>query len=154
MFWIITLVIIVVACGFRSAFAVVQVRGESMLPTLCNGDSLLIFKYWPRRLLRKDQIVVFHAPRSRLGHYIKRIKALPGDTIDVNLPSLPLQLSALNLSLKQVEYTNVIPLQHVYLRGDNSIVVAADSMTWGPIPFSSIVGVMILKFNKQRQYLA
>ncbi|GGB56752.1 signal peptidase I [Fictibacillus barbaricus] len=62
-------------------FAPVVVDGQSMMPTLHDGDRLIVNKFSyvigePKRF----DIVVFHATEQK--DYIKRVIGLPGDTIE------------------------------------------------------------------------
>ncbi len=62
-------------------FTPIVVDGESMLPTLENGDRMIVnkFKYTVGEPDRFD-IVVFHAPEQK--DYIKRVIGLPGDYVE------------------------------------------------------------------------
>lgn len=62
-------------------FTPIVVDGESMMPTLENGDRMIVNKigYTIGEPDRFD-IVVFHAPEQK--DYIKRIIGLPGDTVE------------------------------------------------------------------------
>lgn len=66
----------------------VTVRGNSMSPTLHDGQRLLA-----RRLLRKPrrhEVIVFRVPDPELPHRIKRVAAVAGDPIPSWLaPTLP-----------------------------------------------------------------
>ena len=62
-------------------FTPIVVDGESMMPTLNDGDRMIVNKIGykiggPDRF----DIVVFHAPEGK--DYIKRVIGLPGDTIE------------------------------------------------------------------------
>lgn len=61
-----------------------QVRGESMFPTLKTGDFILTNKLSLRFSdLKRGDIVVFKYPRNEKLDYIKRIIALPNETIEI-----------------------------------------------------------------------
>lgn len=62
-------------------FTPIVVDGESMMPTLENGDRMVVNKigYMIGKPDRFD-IVVFHAPEQK--NYIKRVIGLPGDHIE------------------------------------------------------------------------
>lgn len=60
----------------RAGIAVVEVRGESMRPTLEPGDLALTVR--PGRVRRGDVVVVEHLARPGL-ELVKRVIALPGE---------------------------------------------------------------------------
>ena len=62
-------------------FTPIVVDGESMMPTLENGDRMVVNKigYMVGEPDRFD-IVVFHAPEQK--DYIKRVIGLPGDHVE------------------------------------------------------------------------
>jgi len=66
----------------RRRYVVVVVRGQSMRPTLANGDRLLVRRTSPERF-KVGQIIVFEAPGVRLegdpAWRIKRVAAVAGD---------------------------------------------------------------------------
>lgn len=59
-------------------YAPVSVEGESMAPTLADGDKLLLNKFSD---YERFDIVVFPAPDDPGKQYIKRIIGVPGDEI-------------------------------------------------------------------------
>ncbi len=66
-----------------------EVDGESMEPTLSNGDNLIVDKlsYRFRDPERFDIIVFPYKPAERVGqkvYYIKRIIGLPGETVQID----------------------------------------------------------------------
>lgn len=82
--WILPLIIgTAVAITVQHYFGVGEVSGESMSPTLYNGERLIIQKQSP---IKRFDIVIFNAkdvdPKDNKGDdYIKRVIGLPGDTI-------------------------------------------------------------------------
>lgn len=60
------------------------VDGPSMLPTLHNGERLMIDKISYRlREPQRGEIVVFRYPANPREHFIKRIIGLPGDVVEI-----------------------------------------------------------------------
>src|SRR5687768_12808233 len=77
------LLVLVLVIGLARAFlVVVTVTTTSMQPTLVEGDRVLVVRHWPRRWLRRGQIVIVRpGPASEMGTpLIKRIAGLPGDS--------------------------------------------------------------------------
>ena len=140
-----------------------QVNGESMVPTFKNGEYLLTDKISYR--LGKPQrgdIIVFHAPEKAncpegTGcDFIKRIIALPGETISLQAgyfyvngqkfdePYLPAGLQTTggrfiegkNITLGSNEY---------FVSGDNR-PYSSDSRAWGPITPDEIVGKAFFRY--------
>jgi len=144
----------------RAFLVVVTVRRESMQPTLQDGDRVLVIRHWPRRWLHRGQIVVVW-PRSfpaqgsqsvgRLEPCVKRIFGLPGDTFAVYADQedqyfLENERPCDSLDWRWVRH---IPDQHFFVYGDNPLD-SFDSRTWGPLPFGSVVGLVVLKLVRRR----
>jgi signal peptidase I len=72
--------------GFANIFfsARFRVEGDSMLPLLRDGESVLVAR--PRftwNKLRRGDVVVFERPGGQGGVYIKRIAGLPGEDVRI-----------------------------------------------------------------------
>ena len=60
------------------------VDGPSMLPTLVNGERLMVDKITYRfRPPRRGEIVVFRYPANPKESFIKRVIGVPGDTVQI-----------------------------------------------------------------------
>ena len=64
-------------------FTVVKVKGQSMYPTLNDGDRLItrIIGYSPKR----GDIIIFHPKSNPKTAYVKRVIAVEGDRIKINV---------------------------------------------------------------------
>lgn|GEM_PF-1282787 len=147
----------------RAVLLVVVVQHDSMLPTLRENDRVLVCKLWPIKWLAHGQIVIlrpwngtFHdetRPARKDVLYIKRIIALPGETVTdyANLPVWewpPRETPSQSAGYLHSWY---VPPGHVFVRGDNR-TASFDSRFWGPAPFHSIVGIVISRLpTKQKQ---
>jgi len=68
----------------RTALQVLRVPSGSMVPAIEVGDYVLVEKlaYWKREPARGD-VVLFRAPGKPNDRFLKRVVAIPGDTIEV-----------------------------------------------------------------------
>jgi len=139
-------------------FTPIVVDGDSMMPTLENGDRMIVnkFSYKIGEPERFD-IVVFHAPKQK--DYIKRVIGLPGDYVEYKddqlyingeaidepyLDAYKAQISEGNLtgdfSLKDIDPSlDVIPEGHVFVMGDNRRF-SKDSRHIGIVDQKEIIG--------------
>nr|WP_219914558.1 signal peptidase I [Thalassobacillus sp. CUG 92003] len=154
-------------------FAPVVVEGPSMLPTLHNGDHLIVNKvnYMIGEPDRFD-IVVFHATADK--DYIKRVIGLPGEHVSVSNDQLfidgePVDEPFLEERKNGLSNGNVltrdftleglpgttedtIPEGYVLVLGDNRNN-STDSRMLGLIPYEQIVGeaqFVYFPFNRIR----
>ncbi len=125
----------------------VRVEGTSMQPELRDQDRLFInkFAYHFENISRGD-VVVFHYPRDPSKSYIKRIIALPGDTLSVDEghvyvngrriaePYVPRRYQ----DARSVPET-VIPPGDYFVMGDHRSI-SSDSRDFGPVNRDLIYG--------------
>ena len=139
-------------------FTPIVVDGDSMMPTLENGDRMIVnkFSYKIGEPSRFD-IVVFHAPEQK--DYIKRVIGVPGDFVEYKddqlyingeaidepyLDAYKAQISEGNLtgdfSLKDIDPSlDVIPEGYVFVMGDNRRF-SKDSRHIGIVEQKEIIG--------------
>jgi signal peptidase I len=128
------------------------VRGESMAPTLADGQLLLVesASYRFRRPARGDVVVVRLRTDQWLfaelagGQFVKRVVGLPGDAIEVRQGQVrvngrgPEEPYASARVAQDIELV-VVPPGAYYLLGDNR-AASDDSRVWGPVPHGQILG--------------
>ena len=78
-FIFVTVYLIITFVGQRTA-----VNGDSMEPTLSNGDNLIMDKLsYHFRDPKRFEVVIFPCPSNPEVFYIKRVIGLPGETIQI-----------------------------------------------------------------------
>jgi signal peptidase I len=125
----------------------VRVEGTSMLPELRDQDRLFINKFaYHFESISRGDVVVFHYPRDPSKSYIKRIIALPGDSLDIYEgrvyvngkriaePYVPRRYQD-ERSLTQM----VIPPNEYFVMGDHRSI-SSDSRDFGPVERDLIYG--------------
>ena len=125
----------------------VRVEGTSMQPELRDQDRLFINKFaYHFESISRGDVVVFHYPRDPSKSYIKRIIALPGDTLSVDEgrvyvngrriaePYVPHRYQ----DARSVPET-VIPPGDYFVMGDHRSI-SSDSRDFGPVERDLIYG--------------
>jgi signal peptidase I len=161
----ITILVAVLLSGLLRAFAfqTFWIPSPSMVPTLGVYDRILVQKaFFTWYDVREGDIVVFSHPQldhcggSQEGDLVKRVIALPGQTIyssGNNIyvngrllaePYLP-QDDPLGPPIPDAssQHPYRVPPGDFYVLGDNR-AISCDSRYWGPIKGSSIVGKVVL----------
>lgn len=122
-----------------------RVQGHSMLPTLHEGEYLIINKlsYYLDEPRRGD-IIVLHFPRDRSREYIKRVIGLPGDHIQIDddavlVNGAPLNEPYINGAAAYRTGAWTVPEGHYFVMGDNRNN-SSDSRSWSFLPREDIVG--------------
>jgi signal peptidase I len=125
----------------------VRVEGTSMQPELRDQDRLFInkFAYHFENISRGD-VVVFHYPRDPSKSYIKRIIALPGDTLDIDEGRVYVDGKRIDETYVPRRYRDtrsipemVIPPNEYFVMGDHRSI-SSDSRDFGPVPRDLIYG--------------
>lgn len=125
----------------------VRVEGTSMQPELRDQDRLFInkFAYHFENISRGD-VVVFHYPRDPSKSYIKRVIALPGDTLRIADGQVYVNDKAVAEPYVPERYRDDrsmpevrIPPSEYFVMGDHRSI-SSDSRDFGPVPRNLIYG--------------
>jgi signal peptidase I len=141
--------------GFVRPFVVEAfvIPSESMVPTLEVGDRVLANKFI-YRFTEPDRgdIVVFRSVEGGGEDLIKRVIALPGDTVAVEDGTVfvngePVKETYVNEEFPDASFsaTTQVPEGHVFVMGDNRMN-SRDSRFFGPVPKDNIEGEAFLRF--------
>ncbi len=148
------LAIAVVVCVVLITYVVqaFKVQGTSMSPELKDGERILVnkFLYYLGEIERGD-VVVFWYPEDPELSFIKRVVALPGETVEIRSGAVlvngtPLDepyVAGQNADLRSFESLEVRP-GHYFVLGDNR-KGSNDSRSWGLVPERYVYGKAFLR---------
>lgn len=138
-----------------------HVEGNSMNPTIENGDRIFVNRMGIfKNKLKRGNIIELHAPDKSGRDYIKRIVALPGDTVQLKNNKVYVNNEQLNENYTSSQTTLVsgnetkweLGEDEYFVLGDNRLPRESnDSRIFGPIKKKAIVGRAFLRyfpFNK------
>ncbi len=127
------------------------VDGTSMEPNLHNQERILVDKWtYLFHAPARGDIIVFIAPPDPASDYVKRIIAIPGDTLTIDNttiivdgvtlhePYIDPKLQGNHFFQKQI-HNLVIPPDKYFVLGDNRDG-SSDSRDWGFVPRENILG--------------
>jgi signal peptidase I len=140
--WLRDLVISVVVSAFIIIFLYqpVRVEGTSMLPMLEDQDRLFINKVAYRvGEIHRGDVVVFLYPHDHEKSYIKRVIALPGDTLRIDHGQVIVNGVRVAESYVPRRFTDdrsqpemTIPAHEYFVMGDHRSI-SSDSRDFGPV---------------------
>ncbi len=133
----------------------VRVEGTSMLPRLEDRDRLFINKFvYHISAIERGDVVVFRHPASYdpQRSYIKRVIALPGDTLSIDHGRVYVNGKLLHEPYVPLEYRDdqsvaemIIPAGSYYMMGDHRSI-SQDSRYFGPVDRSLIYGKAVFVY--------
>jgi len=134
-FGVMLLFLLAFAIYFHFTFTTVVVSGESMLPTLKNGQKVLTSKaYWLVGPIKEKDVILIKDD-GPTGYIIKRVYRMAGQVVDWALvPD--------SFDFRAGEF--VVPKGHIYVLGDNR-AVSEDSRKFGPVPVENIIGKVVIR---------
>ena len=130
--------------AINAVSARIRVDGNSMEPTLQNGEFVVVnklaYKFGDPQI---GDVIVFHYPRDPNQEYIKRVVGLPGNNVNitnglvyVNDQILPEPYIA-TPPRYQADWN--VPTDSLFVLGDNRNN-SSDSHNWGPVPMQNVIG--------------
>lgn len=135
-----------------------QVKGASMVPTFHDGEYIFTSKVtYKFRSIDRGDVVVFKSPRNPDLEYIKRVIALPGDTIRITEGVVYINNRAIDepyisdkTNLWEGGYIHedeivTVPDKKIWVMGDNR-PRSSDSRDFGPVETSSLIGQVFYRY--------
>ena len=126
----------------------VRVDGFSMLPTLHDGEFVLVNKLAYRMgTPSRGDIIVFRSTTTADLDLIKRIVGLPGDKVNIGNGQVSVNGQALNEPYINAEPNYFgqwqVPSDYLFVLGDNRND-SSDSHAWGFLPMKNVIGKALL----------
>jgi signal peptidase I len=147
--WVRDFIISVMASFFIITFLYqpVKVEGTSMQPELRDQDRLFVNKFaYDFEKISRGDVVVFYYPRDLQKSYIKRVIALPGDTIRIDDGRVYVNGQSIDESYVPKRFQDVrsmaaivVPPGQYFVMGDHRSI-SSDSRDFGPVSRKLIYG--------------
>jgi len=139
---------VVLFFAINAVSARVRVDGFSMLPTLQDGEYVLVNRLAYRNNLPvRGDIIVFVSPQAPDLDLIKRVIGLPGDTVKIFNGKVQVNDQMLDepyiaaAPIYNGEWN--VPEGNLFVLGDNRND-SSDSHAWGLLPIENVIGKAIL----------
>ena len=133
----------------------VKVEGTSMMPALTDPERIFINKFTYRfgsGNIERGDLVVFWFPLDRTKSYIKRVIALPGDTVQIESGRVYVNGTQLDEPYVPNEYRDqqsrsllTVPPDNYFVLGDHRSS-SNDSRSWGTVPRHYIYGKAVFVY--------
>jgi len=132
------------------------VKGQSMMPNFEDGNYLIIDEISYRfRAPQRGEVIVFKYPQNPSQRYIKRIAALPGETIKIEDGKITILNLNGSQSLNEADYLSSSTFTNgdvelslgeneYFVLGDNRSA-SSDSRRWGTLPEENIIGRVLFR---------
>jgi signal peptidase I len=139
---------VVLFFAINAVSARVRVDGFSMVPTLQDGEYVLVNRLaYRNKLPERGDIIVFVSPQTSELDLIKRVIGLPGDTVRISDGAV--QVNGQALEEPYIAAAPVyngeweVPEGKLFVLGDNRND-SSDSHAWGLLPIENVIGKAIL----------
>ena len=131
----------------------VKVEGTSMAPLLSDQERIFINKFVYRfEAINRDDVVVFWYPLDRSKSFIKRVIALPGETVEIRHGTVLINGQTIAEPYVPPQYADVsdypptkVPRGSYFVMGDHRIS-SKDSRVFGPVPSQYIYGRAVFAY--------
>lgn len=155
-FKIVIIALIIVAPIRFFLFQPFIVKGESMEPNFSDGDYLIVDEISYRfKSPERGEVIVFDPPTNKSVRYIKRVIALPGETVEMKSGKITIYDNNGSLVLDEAGYIpqgyNTFGDVRISLGPDEYFVLgdnrsaSLDSRSFGFLPSENIVGRVYLR---------
>jgi signal peptidase I len=161
--------------GLQFSMGNYRVEGSSMLPTLEEGEYVIVNKLvymrldprdivslipfvdivddgdvFPFHAPRRGEVIIFEFPNNREREFVKRVIGLPGDTVEIRrgsviVNSIPLDEPYITRRDSGDMGRITVPEGGYFVLGDNRRA-SNDSRSWGPVPTDHIIGRALVSF--------
>ena len=131
----------------------VKVEGTSMAPLLSDQERIFINKFVYRfEAIHRGDVVVFWYPLDRSKSFIKRVIALPGETVTIRQGVVTVNDTVVPEPYVPPQYEDVsdygptrVPADSYFVMGDHRIS-SNDSRVFGPVPSQFIYGRAVFAY--------
>ena len=131
----------------------VKVEGTSMAPLLSDQERIFINKFVYRfEPIERGDVVVFWYPLDRSKSFIKRVIALPGETVTIRQGVVTVNGAVVPEPYVPPQYEDVsdygptrVPADSYFVMGDHRIS-SNDSRVFGPVPSQFIYGRAVFAY--------
>jgi signal peptidase I len=131
----------------------VKVEGTSMAPLLSDQERIFINKFVYRfEAIHRGDVVVFWYPLDRSKSFIKRVIALPGETVTIRQGVVTANGTVVPEPYVPPQYEDVsdygptrVPADSYFVMGDHRIS-SNDSRVFGPVPSQFIYGRAVFAY--------
>jgi len=133
-----------------------EITGDSMLYTLRDGERIIVEKVtYKSGAPKRNDIIIFRSFQNNQVFLIKRVIAIPGDTLQLSpngtvnvyssLGTLETNGSAQDIGTLEEYSTTPIPEGYIAVMGDNRDE-SYDSRIFGLVPLEKVVGKAFLVY--------